>query len=821
MCLSLGIGKTFCIPPSSEIPTGSSVVRLLQDSGAKALLTVPSILEDVALLPHDQGITALRELDFVAFGGGIPKSSVGQRLDAAGVRLINHYGATETGPLTPFFVPQPGHDWHYIKLRRDIFRPLEVKLQPVEDSNPSGQAYKLSLRPFGWAERFELQDLLISHDGSLEEFSIAGRTDDLICLATGEKVRPTILESALNQHPDVKSAVAFGDGRFELGVMIEPWRDVGSESARDLFKHSLWLLVEEAGQQMDSHARISSLAAMLIVSPGALPRSDKGTVLRREINRLFSAEISQVYQNLEAAVSAPVFDWDNPTASIRALVIAAGSFRVSNWPDCQDFFELGMDSLHATKLRRLLLASIRRAGVESTGGSHADRITDDIVYRNPSIEKLVGAITEPNTTTSASGLSPLDSLEKIAQRYSTDSNRDHEHGITVLMTGSTGSLGSHLLSNLANNPSVSRVVALVRSADESGLERLKRVFGERAITLEDQDWSKIEVHETDASAAFLGLEEATYQNIAQRVTHIIHVAWPMSFKMSLQSFGAAFRGLQNLIELACEAHRHGPWKRPRMLFISSISTVGNWASFHKDRFVPEEPIQGRNCALDLGYAEAKLVCEKMIEQASRDYPQVQVGYARVGQVSGAQNGFWNADEHFVAVLAASHKIGKLPNLQGVSPVPLLRVDQVRNLINIANSAQTLSWLPVDTAAAAVAEILLDHRPLQLVYHLENPVRQSWQEMITYLAQELGIDAGQIIPFERWLEEVKHLPAQENPARELTNFVHKEFRKMSCGEVILDTTVARQSSATLRRQGAIQQEQVGAYLRYWKNLGVLG
>ena len=47
ICISLGIGKTICIPPPSMILNGVSIVVLILDSGAKVLLTMPSILEEI------------------------------------------------------------------------------------------------------------------------------------------------------------------------------------------------------------------------------------------------------------------------------------------------------------------------------------------------------------------------------------------------------------------------------------------------------------------------------------------------------------------------------------------------------------------------------------------------------------------------------------------------------------------------------------------------------------------------------------------------------------------------------------------------------
>lgn len=335
--MSLGIGKTICIPPSSIIPNGASIAGLIQDSGAKALLTVPSILEEIESLPGNKGYEVLGGLDFVAFGGGLPKGSVGERLESAGVRLISQYGATETGPLTPFFVPGKGYNWRRLRLRSDTLGPLQVRLDRVDmdidqpEHLQSGSAdsdsertykYKFSMRPFGWQERFELQDLIVTRrecspdsDIGQLDFSIAGRTDDLICLATGEKVRPTILESLLKQQEGVKDASAFGDQQFELGVIVESVKAISYDEVES-FKTSIWPVIEEAGRQMDAHARIMSPAAILIVCPGSLPRSDKGTILRNAVAKKFAKEIAAVYRNLEASVDAPPLDLSSPQSSI-------------------------------------------------------------------------------------------------------------------------------------------------------------------------------------------------------------------------------------------------------------------------------------------------------------------------------------------------------------------------------------------------------------------------------------------------------------------------------------------------------------------------
>ncbi|KAK0658319.1 hypothetical protein QBC41DRAFT_385820 [Cercophora samala] len=767
-------------------------------------LSSSPFFHEIASLPHNRGISALQKLDFIAFGGGLPNPSIGQKLDAAGVRLINHYGATETGPLTPFFVPRVGHDWRFVRLRRDITEVMEGELTPVVDFEGGEEregrgVYKLSLRPLGWKERFELQDLLVARDGrggGLEggEFSVAGRTDDLICLATGEKVRPGVLEGALARHGGVKAAVAVGEGRFEVGVVVETVGKVGEKEEEEL-RGEIWPLVEEAGREMDAHARVSSPAAILFVGPGGLPRSDKGTVLRREVNRVYAKEIEEMYRGLEAAGTAPAFDLGTPRESVRGLVKAVATLP-DHWSDDDDFFELGMDSLQATKLRRLLAASLRAAQKNGNQGVNVDKVADDVVYRNPSVSRLAEAIVGQNT--SQNGTSSLEYLEQMADKYSNTTTERAPQGAVVVITGSTGSLGSFILAQLVKSPTLGGVIALLRPSTVPAHERQKKALKSKSIELSDSEWSKIETHEADLGAPFLGLDGGLHQKIASKATHVVHVAWPMNFNMSLQSFGSAFRALQNLIQLSCESHRIQPSRRPRLLFISSISTVGNYPSQHGQLFVPEEVTSGQSSALQLGYAEAKLVCEKMVERAARDHPQIQAGFARVGQIAGSQGGYWNVDEHFVALVASSCKVRKLPDLQG-----------------------THSWLPVDATAAAVVEILFNNNPLQLVYHLENPVRQSWQETIRLLANELEFTPAQVVPFEQWLEGVMSAPDQDNPAKKLSQFFQNEFGKMSCGGIILDTAVARRDSPTLKRMGTIDPDQVRLYIQYWRNCGVLG
>jgi long-subunit acyl-CoA synthetase (AMP-forming) len=49
-----------------------------------------------------------------------------------------------------------------------------------------------------------------------------GRADDVIVMANGEKTVPGPIESAICAHPLIQGAVAFGRGREQIGVLVEP-----------------------------------------------------------------------------------------------------------------------------------------------------------------------------------------------------------------------------------------------------------------------------------------------------------------------------------------------------------------------------------------------------------------------------------------------------------------------------------------------------------------------------------------------------------------------------------------------------------------------
>ncbi|RAL16794.1 ketoacyl-synt-domain-containing protein [Aspergillus homomorphus CBS 101889] len=379
-------------------------------------------------------------------------------------------------------------------------------------------------------------------------------------------------------------------------------------------------------------------------------------------------------------------------------------------------------------------------------------------------------------------------------------------GTVVLVTGATGGLGGHLTHILAQIPDVQTVVCLNRANKADPLTRQQRAMREKGIRFPVDLLPKLQVYQTDTAAPNLGLTPAVYDQLASTVTHLIHNAWPMSAKRPLAGFESQFQVARNLVDFACAAVARRPASfRFNFQMISSIGVVGCYstptpsptgqgATIH----VPETDMEIAS-VLPNGYSEAKWGCERLLQQTLRAHPEhFRPMVVRLGQIAGAStSGYWNPMEHFGFLVKSSQTLGALPDVDG-----------------------SVFWTPVNEIAAAAAELVLapHDREVYPVYHIENPVGQSWKDMNRILASTLSIP--EMIPFTEWVARVRAAPQRNNPAATLVDFLEQTYLRMSCGGLVLDTSRAMEHSEKLRGVGPVSEEVVRKYVHVWREIGFL-
>ncbi|GAB7350141.1 hypothetical protein MBLNU459_g0810t2 [Dothideomycetes sp. NU459] len=369
----------------------------------------------------------------------------------------------------------------------------------------------------------------------------------------------------------------------------------------------------------------------------------------------------------------------------------------------------------------------------------------------------------------------------------------------ILVTGATGNLGCHLVYHLAQLSNVKTVICLNRENRSEPNERQEKAMREKGIRFPDAQKHKLLIYQTKADEPILGLSQGDYESIVCSATHIIHNAWPMSAKRPLAAFEAQFQVLRNLVNLARDvmARRPDSFKFSFQM-VSSIGVVGHYGLGNEElRTVVPESRVGIECVLPNGYSEAKWGCERLLDQTLHKYPsRFRTMVVRLGQIAGSKtSGYWPPMEHFGFLIKSSQTLNALPDVDG-----------------------TVHWTPVNEIAGTLSDLVLsDHAP-QPLYHVDNPVGQSWRDMNAILAKALRIP--NLIPFGEWIDRVRTSGQKNNPAATLLEFLDSNYLRMSCGGLVLDVGGTLAHSPTLANVGPVSEEVVRRYIHVWKEIGFL-
>jgi hypothetical protein len=275
-----------------------------------------------------------------------------------------------------------------------------------------------------------------------------------------------------------------------------------------------------------------------------------------------------------------------------------------------------MDSLQVLQLRRGLITAL---GVLS--------ITTGSIYANPSVDLLTRAITQTAHKEQASAIdfenARIANIAATLKKYENgidtftlsrtngmlpESTSSFCHEV-VLLTGSTGAVGSFLLDTLLKNASVSLVYCLNRSEDSESVQKVRNE--ERGLSTEFPS-SRVIFLTADLTRPNFGIDEKTFSSLASTTTRMIHNAWPVDFNKTLQSFQPSLDGVLGLISFATTANLS-----PSLFFISSISSVGNYRNTNKSLpQIPEIVLSDLATPAPMGYGESKYIAERLLDYAT-------------------------------------------------------------------------------------------------------------------------------------------------------------------------------------------------------------
>lgn len=201
--------------------------------------------------------------------------------------------------------------------------------------------------------------------------------------------------------------------------------------------------------------------------------------------------------------------------------------------DSKDFFKSGVDLLYVIRMAREVKFQAKRQGL----GAGLEMFSPKDIYAHPTLNDLASRIlkcagpphhlpgrsqeldTDPAAQSSDNDAQLL--LNKYTKKLPTSSSRASrvppERNITVLLTGSTGSLGSYILDALYRDKNVARVICLNRSS--SAEERHLQNSVQRGLT--SISGARVNFIKADLSLPRMGIEDIQYSQLLNIVTHII------------------------------------------------------------------------------------------------------------------------------------------------------------------------------------------------------------------------------------------------------------------------------------------------------------
>jgi len=708
------------------------VVDGLKHTKADVLAIPPPLVIDLVKQPEMVEFVA-SSVDTLIYGGGDLPEAIGSSLTEK-LKLVSVYGASEIGlpPAVRLSGTFPSEDWQYVHfhprigaefrhVNENLFELHFIRHPDLEEHQP---VFKLFPEPQVYATR----DLYTPHPSKPDLWMYKGRSDDIIVFLTGEKTNPTSFEHHLSTHSEVKAALVAGAQRFQAALLIELLddRELTVAEKADMIER-IWPTVHEANQICPAHAKVAKTHVLLVDPKKPMARAGKGTVQRQLTITIYTEELDALYaeaERMNPLGSDPIEDLSEPLTfdSLSSLVERLVK-KETGWASIgheDNFFLFGVDSLQIL----LLIRNIRQA-------TKISEIAPSTVYSNPSISELSRAILEISNRQQTS-------LEKLAEsrkhainelivqhsesidalagsqdsRLAKAANGDiGSQGHVVILTGSTGSLGTYLLQTLLQNQSVSHVYCLNRSPDSASVQAERNKS--RGLPLRFPA-ERVTFLTTQLDQKHIGLEPAVHKRLLSTVTKIIINGWSVNFNVPLSSFHQQLEAVVNFSKFANKSPNS-----PSVLFISSISAVKNLGT--TAAIIPEDIILDHSAPLPMGYGESKYIAERLLDHAASEL-FVNVHIARVGQIAGPihSSSIWNKREWLPSLVLSSLHIGALPETLGAS---MSKID----------------WVPIDVLSEVLVELILsgyeerDSRGNKaVIYHPHNPRTTSWPELLRSL-----------------------------------------------------------------------------------------
>ncbi|MDF3000678.1 MAG: hypothetical protein K0Q48_797 [Bacillota bacterium] len=618
-----------------------------------------------------------------------------------GTELYNLYGPTEATVDVSYFDCSPEVTLNCVPIGRPIDNTRLYILDPHLNLLPIGIPGELYIGGVGLArgyigqpeltqERFLPDPYMpgerIYKTGDLArwfaqgDIEYLGRLDHQLKIR-GFRVELGEIENRLMQHKALRDAVVTGidyAGQKHLCAYYAAEREL---SSRDLRAHIQRKLPEY-------------MVPSFFVQLDSLPVSANGKVDRKALPLPLLADEKRSYTPPSNKIE------------IRLCEVAEDILKLERVGIEDNLFELGADSLTVIAILSQIYdegwgltasdfytcSNIRELAAKASGFARSDE--DLLAIETPSF--------------------PLEAYE-TGMEYDSLTDAESMSLGGILLTGSTGFLGAHLLYELLTQTS-STIHCLIRAKDDqeaaSRLEHtMKFYFGEDGTLLLR---SRVHTIHGDISLHNFGLSTEAYQLLGKSVNTVIHSAAIVKYFGPYEQIrGINVEGTQEVINF-CKGFD---------CFLGHVSTDAITGNYLVEQnvtglFTERDFYIGQNYKGNI-YVRSKFEAENRVLRAIRE-DKLKAIIFRMGNLTGRY-----LDGHFQ------------PNMAENAFYATLKEVVTSGVVSEKILTQELEFSPVDSSAQAILRLLRNPKSEGRIYHLMNPKTLTLKKLISEFAS-LGI-----------------------------------------------------------------------------------
>jgi len=737
--VTLACGATLMLPPPRTIgPT--DLLRYLERQRVTVIDLTPAYWHELVAItePGDQ---RLRSIRLMITGGDMadPADCQAAMRAAPGARLLNAYGLTETTITSALFdvgaaapaVPVPVPVGRPIGHARIMV--LDEKLRPV----PAGEAGEIYVGGCGVARGYLGRPALTAEmflpdgggvpgsrmyrtgdlgrwrpDGNLE---VTGRVDRQLKVS-GFRVEPGEIESVLAEHPGIGQvavvATEQGPGSTRLAAyytLRHPGEAPGTASLRRYLRERLpgymipaaFVALDHMPLTPDGEPARGALEHPQVPAP----RHDRG-----ERHTPTQAGLSHLWSELLEKEQVGLDD---------------------------DFFALGGNSL---------LAAEMLAHARVMFGISADYVgpLTRCLLRDPTLRGFAQAAQAARAGRLAADgdQTRIDFAREAELRVPgrlgagpRSPRPNWRRPLEILLTGSTGFLGAHLLRELLDT-TTARVWCLVRARDAAhARQRIADAVARYGLPGLPAD--RVVPLPGDLASPGLGLSPGEFRDLARSTDIIYHAGAIVNFIYPYEELRAAnVTGTREVIRLA------GLARGIPVHYVSTTAVLAGLGVLGVREVTEDTPLTHAD-RLRVGYVETKFVAEELLRNAGRAGLPVAI-YRPLDIVGSRRTGVWNTATEMCALIRFMTDTGLAPDID----LPL-------------------DFVPADTCAAAIRHISSLEGATGRTYHLASPEHALLGSLVDRL-REHGFRISEV-PFGTWVSELLQYAAR-HPSHPMTPFL---------------------------------------------------